>query len=121
MTRISSKPENLRRYLEVAERSGIFAVGAIDAVKGRSELAVMSFEHLILLSMLQRERDSWSWGRYVGVHPATNPDIAELCMRYRRLLADASAFAAMTIEELLDAGALPAGTTAALRDRYLTR
>jgi len=40
------KPENLKRYVEVAEGSGVFARGAIDAVKGRSELAVMWLEHL---------------------------------------------------------------------------
>jgi hypothetical protein len=113
------KPENLWRYLEVAERSGIFAPGAIDAVKGRSELAVMWLEHLLLLSMLQHESRSWSWGRYVVVYPAGNPDIADLCARYRRLLVDESTFGSMTLEELLEADLLPAQTTADLRMRYL--
>ena len=35
------KPSNLPRYLEVADASGVFAPGAVDAFKGRSELAVM--------------------------------------------------------------------------------
>jgi hypothetical protein len=115
------KPENLSRYVEVAERSGVFAPGALDSVKGRSELAVMWLEHLLLLSMLQHVSGAWRWGRYVVVHPAGNTDIAESCTRYRALLADESTFASTTLEDLLDAKALPAKTTAALRDRYVPR
>jgi hypothetical protein len=113
------KPSNLWRYLEVAERSGAFAPGAVDAVKGRSELAVMWLEHLLLLSMLQHPSGRWGWGRYVVVHPAGNTDLAGACARYRTLLVDRSTFASVTLEELLAAGALPAATVAALRDRYL--
>jgi hypothetical protein len=113
------KPENLRRYLEVAERSGIFAPGALEAVQGRSELAVTWLEHLLLLSMLQHPSGAWSWGRYVVVYPAGNPDIANACARYGDLLLDRSSFSSMTIEELLDADALPRRTSGALRDRYL--
>jgi hypothetical protein len=113
------KPRNLRRNLEVAQRSGAFADGATDAVKGRSELAVMWLEHLLLLSMLQHPGDGWRWGRYVVVHPAGNTDFAAACARYRSLLADQATFASVTLEELLGAGALPAPTATALRDRYL--
>jgi hypothetical protein len=113
------KPSNLWRCLEVAERSGVFKPGAIDAVKGRSDLAVMWLEHLLLLSMLQHVSGSWSWGRYVVVHPAGNSDVAEACARYRALLIDQSTFSSVTVEDLLDANALPAQTTAALRDRYI--
>jgi hypothetical protein len=113
------KPSNLWRYLQVAERSGAFATGAVDAVKGRSDLAVMWLEHLLLLSMLQHPSGAWAWGRYVVVHPAGNTDIADACHRYRRLLAGQATFSSMTLEELLDAGALPARTAAAVRDRYL--
>jgi hypothetical protein len=113
------KPGNLRRYLEVAERSGVFEPGGTDAVKGRSDLAVMWLEHLLLLSMLQHPSAAWSWGRYVVVHPAGNTDVADLCARYQALLADRSTFASMTLEELLDTGALPKKTVVALRDRYL--
>jgi hypothetical protein len=113
------KPENLARYLAVAERSGAFAPGATDSVQGRSDLAVMWLEHLLLLSMLQHESGRWSWGRFVVVHPEGNEDVADMCGRYRRLLADASTFACMRLEDLLDAGALPAKSTAALRERYL--
>jgi hypothetical protein len=113
------KPSNLPRYLEVAERSGVFGPGAIDAVKGRSDLAVMWLEHLLLLSMLQHASGRWNWGRYVVVHPAGNSDFADACARYRDLLVDQSTFSSVTVEELLDANALPAQTTAALHDRYL--
>jgi hypothetical protein len=113
------KPENLPRYLAVARRSGVFAPDAIDAVKGRSELAVMWLEHLLLFSMLQHPGGAWTWGRYVVVYPAGNPDVAGLCARYRELLADEPTYSSVTLEELLDAGALPAKTTVALRQRYL--
>jgi hypothetical protein len=112
------KPTNLHRYLEVARRSGAFAPGGTDAVKGRSDLAVMWLEHLLLLSMLQHPDGAWTWGRYVVVHPAGNTDFEGACARYRTLLADDSTFASMTLEELLQAGAIGRSTTAALRDRY---
>jgi hypothetical protein len=114
------KPSNLRRYLEVAERSGVFAPGAVDSLKGRSGLAVMWLEHLLLLSMQQHSSGTWSWGRYVVVHPAGNSDFADACARYVGLLAAQSTFSSMTLEELLDATVLPGQTTAALRDRYLS-
>lgn len=113
------KPENLRRYLEVAKRSGAFKPRATDKVKGKSDLAVMWLEHLLLLSMLQHASGRWNWGRYVVVHAAGNTDVADECRRYRALLADESTFACTTIEELLDRGVLPAKTTAALRERYV--
>jgi PD-(D/E)XK nuclease superfamily len=115
------RPENLKRYLEVADRSGVFEPGATDTVTGRSELAVMWLEHLLLLSMLQHESGRWSWGRYVVVHPAGNADVARLCASYAELLAEGSTFASTTLEELLEANALPAQTTAALCERYLPR
>jgi hypothetical protein len=113
------KPGNRRRNLEVAERSGAFASGATDALTGRSGLAVMWLEHLLLLSMLQHPSGHWTWGRYVVVHPAGNADLADACARYRSLLADQATYASVTLEELLDARALPAPTVAALGDRYL--
>jgi PD-(D/E)XK nuclease superfamily len=113
------KPENMRRYLEVAERSAVFAPGATDSLEGRSELAVMWLEHLLLHSMLQHASGAWKWGRFVVVHSAGNTDMAELCERYRALLADESTFASMTLEELLDADALPQATVADLRARYV--
>jgi len=105
------KPENLHRYRDVAERSGAFAPGAIDALAGRSELAVLWLEHLLLLSMLQHESGAWRRGRYVVVRPAGNSDIAGLCDRYRSLLADDSTFAEVPLEEL--------PMSKAVRERYL--
>jgi hypothetical protein len=113
------KPSNLARYLEVAATSGVFAAGATERLEGRSDLAVMWLEHLLLLSMLQHPSRQWQWGRYVVVHPAGNSDFVDACDRYRALLVDSSTFAAVTVEEVLDAGVLPAPTTAALRARYL--
>jgi hypothetical protein len=113
------KPSNLWRTVAVAEQSGVFAAGAIDAVKGRSDLAVMWLEHLLLLSMLQHPSGTWTWGRYVVVHPAGNPDIADACERYRTLLAHRSTYSSVTVEALLDADVLPAKSTAAVRERYL--
>jgi hypothetical protein len=113
------KPSNLARYLEVAERSGIFAPGAPDALTGRSDLAVMWLEHLLMLSMLQHPIGAWKWGRYVVAHPAGNSDFADACARYRELLVDQSTFSSVTVEELLDAKVLPVPTAAALRERLL--
>ena len=113
------KPSNLPRNREVAETSGAFATGAIGVLKGRTDLAVMWLEHLLLLSMLQHASGTWGWGRYVVVHPAGNSDVADAVDRYRKLLVDDSTFSSVTFEELLDAGVLPEETTSALRDRYL--
>jgi hypothetical protein len=111
------KPENLERYVEVAKKSGAFARGAVEQLGGKSELAVMWLEHLLLHSMLQHKGRRWTWGRYVVVHPAENSDMADLCARYRDLLRDDSTFVAMTLEQVLDSRLLPAA--AALRERYL--
>jgi hypothetical protein len=113
------KPENMRRYLQVAERSGAFAQGAVEHVRGRSELAVMWLEHLLLLSILQHESGELTWGRYVVVHPAGNADVADLCARYRELLRDQTTFSCMTLEELLDAAVHSRAAAGALRERYV--
>src|SRR6266511_260936 len=96
------RPSNLARYLQVAERSGIFRPGALDSVKGRGGLAVMWLEHLLVLSMLQHPSDAWRRGRYVVIHPADNTDFMDACTRYRDLLADQSTFSSITVEELLE-------------------
>ena len=113
------KPSNLSRNREVALRSGIFEPRALDLATTRSELAVIWLEHLLLLSMLQHASGQWTWGRYVVVHPAGNGAVVDACARYRDLLVYRSTFAAITLEDLLAAGALPKRTTAALRERYL--
>jgi hypothetical protein len=81
----------------------------------------MWLEHLLLLSMLQHPSGAWKWGRYVVAHPAGNSDFADACARYRDLLVDQSSFSSVTVEELLDANALTAKATAALRERYVPR
>jgi hypothetical protein len=113
------KPRNMPRNLQVAERSGAFKPGATDSLGGTTELAVMWLEHLLMLSMLQHPSGTWSWGRYVVLHPAGNTDFDESCDRYRSLLAEQSTFSSRTIEQLLDTGVLPAKSTAALRERYI--
>jgi PD-(D/E)XK nuclease superfamily len=114
------KPSRLARYLEVTETSGVFKPGTIDAVNG-TDLLSMWLEHLLVLSMLQHPSQRWGWGRFVLVHPAGNTDFTDACDRYRDLLADQSTFASTTVEELLDADALRARTTTALRKRYIPR
>jgi hypothetical protein len=113
------RPDNLVRYGEVAERSGVFAPGAIDILKQRGDLCVMWIEHLLMFSMLQHPSDDWRWGRYIVVHPAGNSDVVDACSRYRAMLADEATFATTTLEALLDTGALPRQTVSALRDRYV--
>lgn len=113
------KPRNLPRYLDVAEKSDVFGQGSLVAVEGRSELAVMWLEHLLLLSMLQHSSGTWAWGRYVVVHPAGNSDVAGSCGRYRDLLGDQSTFSSVTIEALLAADAFAPETVGALRERYV--
>jgi hypothetical protein len=69
--------------------------------------------------MLQHVSGAWGWGRYVVVHPVGNSSVADGCARYCELLVDSSTFFTMTLEELLDASALPPKTTAVLRRRYI--
>jgi hypothetical protein len=112
------KPARLPRYREITETSGAFGAGAIDAVNG-TELIHIWLDHLLVLSMLQHPSRAWNWGRLVVVHPAGNTDFADACSRYRALLVDPSTFVSATVEELLEAKALPPHTATAVRDRYL--
>jgi hypothetical protein len=113
------KPSRVARYVEVAEKSGVFRPGAIDPFRGRNALLSMWLEHLLVLSMLQHPSGRWTWGRYVIVYPAGSADFAEACAGYRALLMDQSTFSSMTIEDLLDAGVLPKPTVAAFQERYI--
>jgi hypothetical protein len=113
------KPENLWRNREVHERSRAFRPEALPLVSGRSDLWSPWLEHLLLLSMLQHPSGAWTWGRFVIVHPADNVDMADLCRRYEALLADRTTFASMTLESVLESGALPDTSREVLRDRYL--
>ena len=113
------RPENHALYGKVTSRSRAFAPGAIETLKGRSDLCVLWLEHLLMLSMLQHPTDKWTWGRHLVVHPAGNSDVADLCSRYRTMLADETTFTTMTLEHLLDTGTLLKPTISALRARYL--
>jgi len=112
------KPSRLQRYVEIAERSGIFRTGAIDAVNG-TDLLVLWLRHLLVLSMLQHPSGAWTWGRLVVVHPAGRSDFSEMCERYRDILSETTTFRSMTLEELLDSGGLPAHVASAVRRRYI--
>jgi hypothetical protein len=114
----TAKPAGRPLQRKVARRAGVFTRGAIDAAD-RTSLLVTSLEHLLLLSMLQHESGRWSWGRYVVVYPAGNSDFAEVCARYAGLLTEHTTFAAITLEQLLNTGALPTRTRATLRERYI--
>ncbi len=114
------KPRRLPRYREITETSGAFGPRALAAVNG-TELIHIWLDHLLVLSMLQHPSRTWRWGRFVVVHPAGNTDFAEACHRYRDLLVDQPTFSSITVEELLDAGVLPAPTATALRKRYIPR
>jgi len=114
------KPANAARIMEVCERSGAFTP-EVRRLLGRTDLAVLWLEHLLLFSMLQHESAEWAWGRYVVVHPAGNPDVVDLLARYRDYLADDSTFATMTVGDILASRALAPATTKALRERYAMR
>jgi hypothetical protein len=117
------KPRNMPRYHEVAERSGVFAQGAIPD-GGRSDLTEIWLDHLLALSMLQHPSGEWTWARLVLLHPADHAQAAAAAARYRRLLsvdggagADRTAdggptFATLTLEDVLARSPAPA------RDRY---
>jgi hypothetical protein len=113
------KPEKRQRRLEVAQGSGLFSEEVFESLDGRSPLCVTWLEHLLLLSMLQHDSGGWTWGRYVVVYPAAHGDVAAGCANYRGLLHDDATFGSMTIEGLLDSGALSRPAGRALRDRYL--
>jgi hypothetical protein len=114
------KPVRLPRYREITHTSAVFAPDAIEAVNG-TELIHIWLDHLLVLSMLQHPSRAWRWGRLVVVYPAGNTDFADACRRYEALLTDQSTFSSVTVEQLLDAGVLPARTAKALHARYIVR
>lgn len=120
---LKERPPNpktrLPRYREVTERSEIFKPGWEKAIVGQ-ELQQIWRDHLLVLSMLQHPSGKWTFGRYVLVHPAMNPNFAEAGARYRDLLDDDATFAVRTLEELLDEHVLhPPQVEDAFRSRYL--
>jgi hypothetical protein len=114
------KPTALNRYVEIAERSGVFMDGWRAAVVG-TELQQIWLDHLLVLAMLQHPSGTWSWGRFVLVHPSENPSFARAATAYRGLLRDTDTFESRTLENLLDSPAVPPETRAAVTERYFER
>lgn len=118
-TEAPPKPAVLARYIDVTERSGVFAEGWRERIVG-TDLQQIWLDHLLVLSMLQHPSKRWRWGRFVLVYPAGNPSFASAATRYATLLRERSTFAATTIEELLATpGAMNRECISAFRERYL--
>ena len=116
---LQPKPQRLPRYEEVARRSGLFRRDTIEHAE-RTDLLLLWLGHLLALSMVQHPSDTWRWCRFVVVRSAGRIDVADACERYRRqLVADEPTFDAVTLEDLLGAGALPRRLATALRARYV--
>ena len=112
------RPDALERYVEVTERSGVFADGWRERLVGAS-LQQIWLDHLLVLAMLRYPSKRWTWGRFVLVFPSGNPSMASAANHYREVLRDTSTFEARTIEDLIGSpSALDVHTVAALRDRY---
>lgn len=113
------RPAALARYVEVTERSGIFADGWRERIVG-TDLQQIWLDHLLVLAMLQHPSKQWIWGRFVVAFPAGNPSFASAVARYADALADRSTFATRTIEDLLAApGAVGEEAARSFRGRYL--
>lgn len=105
-------------YRKIASDSGVFSPGWEDAIL-ETPLRQIWRDHLLVLSML-RPGGGWTEGRYVLVYPERNTSFARAAAAYREVLSDDATFAAMTLEELLDADVLHTPATAELfRERYL--
>ena len=112
-----SEPEGVSEGGKV--HAGTFVVDGVDALLRRSDLCELFLEHLLLLSMLQQPDRSWTWGRFVLVHPAANVEVIDQIERYRSFLADETSFDSMTVESLVHGAWLPAASAAQLAERYL--
>jgi hypothetical protein len=113
------KPAALARYVEVTERSRMFAEGWRERVIG-TDLQQIWLDHLLVLAMLQHPSQRWVRGRFVLVFPSANPSFAAAAARYRTVLRDGATFDARTIESLLAAsGAISEESSRLFRDRYL--
>jgi hypothetical protein len=93
------KAAALSRYVEVTERSGIFAEGWREKIVG-TQLQQIWLDHLLVLAMLQHPSKRWTWGRFVLVFPTANPSFTAAAARYAQVLRDRSTFEARTIEDL---------------------
>jgi hypothetical protein len=96
-----------------------FGEDRVESLGGRSDLWSPWLEQLLLFSMLQHPGGTWTWGRFVVVHPVDNLDMADMCARYQVLLRDPAKFRSTTLEDVLDSGVLPARSVRSLRERYV--
>jgi hypothetical protein len=116
---VSPKLAALARYVEVTERSRVFADGWRERIVG-TDLQQIWLDHLLVLAMLQHPSKRWTWGRFVLVYPAANPSFVAAASRYKKVLVDATTFEARTIEEMiLSPGAVPELVAGTVRGRYL--
>jgi PD-(D/E)XK nuclease superfamily len=109
-------PERLERYVEVAERSGVFRPGWRQALV-QTSLQQIWLDHLLALSMLPE----WDAGLFVLVYPTANAAMAGAASRYTTWLLDAMTFEHRTLEELVERLGQVTSTpwVAAFEDRYL--
>ncbi|MEK0337800.1 MAG: hypothetical protein QQN41_10245 [Nitrosopumilus sp.] len=112
------KPERLSRYIEIAQKSGVYKTGAIKNILG-SNLQQIWQDHLLVLSMLQHSSKKWNWGKFLLVHPKNNLSFAKAGQKYKKLLLNDSTFEIKTIESALDANLLPSKIEKEFRYRYL--
>ncbi len=118
MAEPAPKAGALARYVEVTERSGVFAEGWRERIVG-TDLQQIWLDHLLVLAMLQHPSKRWSWGKFVLAYPEGNPSFAGASARYRGVLRDEGTFEARTLEDLVGTpGVLPDETASALRERY---
>ena len=110
--------DRLRRYRNVAAESGVMDENTVTALLG-TELQQVWLDHLLALSMLHHPSEVWTWAKFILVYPSRNPGFAAVARRYGELLPEPDTFGVSTVEDLLDAGVLPAELTAAFRERYL--
>jgi hypothetical protein len=111
-------PERVRRYLEVANLSGAFRSGVVEAILG-TRLQQIFLDHLLILSFLHDSTNPYRWAKFVLVHPERNPSFAKAARDYAALLSDTSTFEVRTLESLLLEGSLPPAAISAFRERYL--
>jgi hypothetical protein len=109
-------PERRERYVEVAERSGVFRPGWRKALV-ETGLQQVWLDHLLALSML----GEWPAGLFVLVYPAANAAMTDAANRYATWLLDATMFEHRTLEELVKrlGQVTDAAWVAAFEDRYL--
>jgi hypothetical protein len=112
------RDDRLSRYKLVMEKSEVFRPGVLDSLV-ETHLQQIWLDHLLALSMLQHTPRTWTWVKFVLVHPEGNPSYARAADEYQALLSDASTFEVRTIESLLNTGVLPEDATAGFRERYL--